>query len=148
MTAIRPVQTSARLCTFAVGSLLLGVPVEDVLEVVGGSQLTTVPLAAASVLGLLNLRGQIVPAVDARTRLGLTPRAPDDDVAYVILNVAGEHVALAVDRASDVVTVPGSEREDVPESVNPAIRRLLTASYQRPGVLLLVLDPVLTLTDL
>lgn len=141
-------ETSVRLCTFVVGSLLLGVPVEDVLEVVGASQLTTVPLAASSVLGLLNLRGQIVPAVDARIRLGLTPRATDEDVAYVILNVAGEHVALAVDRASDVVTVPGTEREDVPESVNPAIRRLLTASYQRPGVLLLVLDPVLALTDL
>lgn len=141
-------RADVRLCTFVVGTLLLGVPVEDVLEVVGTSQLTPVPLAPDSVLGLLNLRGQIVPVVDARTRLGLQARSPGQTIVYVILHVAGEHVALAVDQASDVVTVPGGQRENVPESVNPTIRRLVTASYQRPDGLLLVLNPLLALTDL
>ncbi|HLL08783.1 MAG TPA: chemotaxis protein CheW, partial [Nocardioidaceae bacterium] len=53
----------SRLCTFIVGDLLLGLPVEEVSEVVRAEVLTPVPLAPSGVLGLLNLRGRIVTAV-------------------------------------------------------------------------------------
>lgn len=137
-----------RLCTFAVGNLLLGLPVEDVSEVVRGGTVTVVPLAPPAVTGLLNLRGRIVPAVDARLRLGLEPRGAEQEPTHVIVRTLGEHISLAVDSASDVVTVAPAEREDVPETFSPEIRRFLTSSYQRSGALLLVLDPALVLTDL
>ena len=63
-------------CTFRVGGLLVGVDVERVQEVLHDPELTPVPLAHESVVGLLNLRGQIVTAIDARRRLGLTAAAP------------------------------------------------------------------------
>lgn len=137
-----------RLCTFVVGDLLLGLPVDDVSEVVRVEQVTPVPLAPPSVVGLLNLRGHIVPAVDARRRFGLPPRTVDEQHSHVIVRGLGEQVSLVVDRASDVVTVSPAECEDVPESVSPSIRRLLTSAYQRHGALLLVLDPQVVLSDL
>jgi purine-binding chemotaxis protein CheW len=137
----------ALLCTFVVGDLLLGMPVDAVSEVVLGGSVTVVPLAPPAVLGLLNLRGRIVPAVDVRTRFGLAPRPADQVPTHVIVQVQDEHVSLVVDRTSDVVAVTEAEREDVPETVGPEIRRLLTSSYQREGALLLVLDPDLVLTD-
>jgi purine-binding chemotaxis protein CheW len=140
--------TDDQLCTFVVGTLLLGVPVSEVSEVVSGGTITPVPLAKSAVVGLLNLRGQIVPAVDARARFGLAPRTGAEEPTHVILRLYDERVSLVVDSASDVVTVPLSEREEVPETVNPQIRRLLTASYQRPGALMLVLDPSLVLDHL
>ena len=137
-----------RLCTFVVGALLLGLPVDEVSEVVQGEQVTPVPLAPEGVVGLLNLRGHIIPAVDARTRFGLEPRGIDAEATHVIVHVLGEQISLVVDRASDVVTVSAADREDVPDTVSPTIRRLLTSSYQRDDALLLVLDPHIVLTDL
>jgi two-component system chemotaxis sensor kinase CheA len=67
--------SSDRLCTFAVAGLRLGIPVGDVVEVVRGEQVTPVPLAPAAVAGVLNLRGRIVPVLDARLRLGLPARS-------------------------------------------------------------------------
>lgn len=136
---------STRLCTFAVGGLRLGLPVEDVVEVVRGEPVTPVPLAPATVAGLLNLRGRIVPVLDARARLGLPPRSDGQESAHVVLDLDGEHVSLIVDREGDVVEVLPEERQDVPETVDPHLRRLSTAAYQREGALLLVLDPRLVL---
>lgn len=135
-----------RLCTFVVGNLLLGLSVEHVSEVVRGEQLTAVPLAPPGVVGLLNLRGHIIPAVDARTRFGMEA-SEEDEPTHVIVNRLGEQISLVVDRVSEVVTVSVAEREDVPDTVSPGIRRLLTSSYQREGALLLVIDPHLVLTD-
>lgn len=138
--------TAVRFCTFVVGNLLLGLPVDDVVEVVQDEQLTAVPLAPEAVLGLLNLRGRIVPAVDARTRLGVDPRGDDGLPVHVIMRIEDEQISLVVDATGDVVTLAVATREDVPETVDPQIRRLLTSSYQLVGALLLVLDPHLVLT--
>jgi purine-binding chemotaxis protein CheW len=137
---------SRQLCTFLVGNLLLGVPVEDVIEVVRGEHLTPVPLAPPGVVGILNLRGRIVTAVDARLRLGLAPRADGAAMVHVIVEIAGEHLSLVVDREGEVVSVVASERQDVPETLDPEIRDLLTSAYQRASALLLVLDPGLVVT--
>lgn len=136
---------STQLCTFRLGNLLLGMPVTDVAEVVRGGIVTPVPLAPTAVLGLLNLRGQIVPVVDARHRFGLPPGVADDEATHIIVRRRDEYISLLVDRVAEVLTLSEHEREEVPESVNPHIRKLLTASYQRPGALLLVLDPDLVL---
>ena len=138
--------TTVRFCTFVVGNLLLGLPVEDVVEVVQDEQLTSVPLAPEAVLGLLNLRGRIVPAVDARTRLGVDPRGDGAVPVHVIVRTEDEQISLVVDATGDVVTLALATREDVPETVDPEIRKLLTSSYQLVGALLLVLDPHLVLT--
>lgn len=138
------------MCTFVVGDLLLGLPLEAVSEVVPAQTLTPVPLADPSVVGLFNLRGRIVTAVDARTRLGL-PAHPDRRPGVHIIvtstvNGLGE-TSLVVDRSSDVLTLSDEDREAVPETVPAEIRRLVTAAYQRPRGLLLLLDLTLALSS-
>jgi purine-binding chemotaxis protein CheW len=66
--------SAAQLCTFLVDGFTFGVEVEKVQEVLRYQELTRVPLAPAVVDGLINLRGQIVTAVNLRTRLGLRAR--------------------------------------------------------------------------
>lgn len=135
-----------RLCTFAVGGLRLAVPVADVVEVVRGQRVVHVPHAPEAVLGILNLRGRIVPVLDARLRLGLEPRDPAASCAHVIVSDDDELVSLVVDREGDVVVVDPAAGEAVPETVAPDLRRLATTAYQLDGALLLVLDPRLVLT--
>ena len=134
-------EQDTRLCTFAVGDLLLGVPVADVVEVVRDQVLTEVPLASHAVVGVLNLRGRIIAAVDARRRLGLAERPAGAEVVHVIVSTQGEPVSLVVDREGDVVSVGPEARQEVPETLDPTIRGMLTAAYQQVGPLLLVLDP-------
>jgi purine-binding chemotaxis protein CheW len=139
--------TPQHFCTFAVGELLVGVEVERVREILGDQELTPVPLAHPSVLGLLSLRGEIVTAIDARRRLGLKEPAPDRDVAHVILWSEGDAVSLVVDAERDVVELDTATVEVVPETVRAEIRNLLTGIYRlESGALMLVLDPDLTVS--
>lgn len=135
---------SAVYCTFRVGGLLIGVDVERVQEVLYDPDMTTVPLADDSVLGLFNLRGQIITAIDARRRLGLADREPDDRATHVIVRCASEAVSLVVDREDEVVDV--DDPEAVPETFSNEIRNLLTGIHQLDAGLLLVLDADRTLS--
>lgn len=135
-----------RFCTFHVGELLLGVEVELVQEVLGEEPMIRVPLADPWVSGLLNLRGQIVTAIDARRRLGLAPRAPGDRSANIVLRTPDGAVSLVVDREGDVVDLPDAEIEPLPENVSPTIRSVVTGTCRVDESLLLMLDATRTLT--
>lgn len=133
------------LATFRVGDLLLGLPVSAVEEVVDVEQVVPVPLAPTEVSGLINLRGRIVVAVDVRESLGLPPPPEGRSRVHVVVSADGEPASLVVDEMGDVLPVPDTAREDVPETVAPALRRLVTGAYQLESALLLVLDPDLVL---
>jgi purine-binding chemotaxis protein CheW len=105
-----------------------------------------VPLADPWVSGLLNLRGQIVTAIDARRRLGLAPRGPAERIANIVLRTADGSVSLVVDREGDVVDLPDAEVEPLPENVSPAIRSVVTGTCKVEEGLLLMLDAERTLT--
>ncbi len=129
-----------QFCTFRIGSLDFGVEVEFVQEVIRWQRLTRVPLAPPGVRGLVNLRGQIVVAIDLRTRLGLPPSA-DELSSNVVLRGDGGAVSLLVDDVEDVVALPDSDFENAPETIDPATRSLIRGVYKTRKRLMLVLDP-------
>lgn len=131
---------TTRVATFWAAGLLLGVDVDLVQEVLAAQPVTPVPLAPEGVLGLLNLRGQLVTAIDARHRLGLPARTADDEWVSFIIRADDEPVSLVVDRAGDVVDVDEDRHEDVPEVVATAIRDLAIGAYKLDDGLLLVVD--------
>ncbi len=131
-------------CTFRVGGLLVGVDGERVQEILHDPELTPVPLAHDSVVGLLNLRGQIVTAIDARRRLGLDNRNPEERTAHVIVRCRSEAVSLVVDVEDEVVEVEAPH--DVPETFSSDIRQLVTGVHELDSRLLLVLDADRTLS--
>jgi purine-binding chemotaxis protein CheW len=129
-----------------VDGLLIGIDVERVQEVLRDQEVTPVPLAHGSVLGLLNLRGSIVTAIDARHRLGLTQRMPDQPVAHVIVRCSDEAVSLAVDVEGEVVEVDDAAYEPVPETLSKSLRSNIRGIYKLDGTLLLALDADLALS--
>lgn len=131
---------SARLATFWAGGLLLGIEVTMVQEVLAAQPVTPVPLAPPGVLGLLNLRGQLVTVVDARHRLGLLERHAADRGVNFVIRTEDEVVSLVVDRAGDVVEVDPGDYEEVSELLDESIRTLVTGAYKLDRALLLVLD--------
>lgn len=130
---------TTQLCTFVVGDLYLGVDVTEVQEVIRFQDMTEVPLAPDTVTGLINLRGQIVIAMDLGRRMGLARPRPERPM-NVVVHVGGEAVSLLVDDIDEVVEVGPSEKEPPPPTLRGPVRQLVTATYKLPERLLLSLD--------
>lgn len=128
-------------CTFEVDSLFLGIDVLHVQEVMKARELAAVPLAHDAVQGLLNLRGQIVTAIDLRRRLALPPRPEHRSPMLVVARTEGGAVAFLVDTIGDVIDVSDDTYEDTPDTLRPGMRELITGVHKLPQRLLHVLDP-------
>jgi purine-binding chemotaxis protein CheW len=132
---------SRQLCTFLVDDLQLGIDVTDVQEVIRFQQMTSVPLAPEVVLGLINLRGQIVTVLDLRSMLGLPPLERDELPTNVVIRGGqDEAVSVLVDSLGDVVTTDVTDFEPVPPTLGGPARDLVLGAYKLPDRLLLVLD--------
>ena len=130
----------SQYCTFWVDGLFFGVGVECVQEVLRYQHLTAVPSAPEAIQGLINLRGQIVTALDLRCRLGLPPRPDDALPMNVIVRSRGEVVSLLVDDIGDVIDTSGLELEPAPANVPSVVQDALRGVLALPDSILLVLD--------
>ncbi len=128
-----------QFCTFYLDGLLFGIEVEKVQEVIRHQTMTRVPLAAKLIGGLINLRGQIVTAIDLRLRLGLPERKADELPMNVVARSEDGAVSLLVDEIGDVLEVQEQQFEDVPQTMRQG-RELIRGVYKLPGRLLLVLN--------
>lgn len=129
-----------QLCTFVVGEHLFGVDVCHVHEVIRNQEMTIVPLAPRIVRGLINLRGQIVTAIDMRERLEMEPFATDHDPMNVVVQNGEGAISLLVDEIGDVMDVDFRLQEEAPPNLSPVVSELLSCVYKIQDRLLLVLD--------
>lgn len=133
-------ETGGQFATFFVDNLLFGVEVLRVQEVLRYQEMTGVPRAPDVIEGLINLRGQIVTAIDMRRRLGLSPRGNDQAPMNMVVRSDDGAVSLLVDEIGDVLEVDEAAFEAAPDNVDPRIRELTTGMYKLNDRLLLVLD--------
>jgi purine-binding chemotaxis protein CheW len=129
--------------TFAscrVGHLLVGVEVDAVQEVTSTAELTAVPLAPPMVSGLLNLRGQIVTAIDLRRSLQLEERPAGERPITLILRAEAGSIGLLVDTVGDVLNVGEEDFEMPPATLRGQLREMITGAYKLDHGLLLVLN--------
>jgi purine-binding chemotaxis protein CheW len=123
-----------------VDDLLVGIPVEDVQEVTSGLELTPVPLAPPVIGGLLNLRGEIVTAIDLRRCLQLGARKADQPPVSLILRADEGCISLLVDQVGDVLEIDEVDFEVPPRTFRGRLRELIPGTYKLTDRLLLVLD--------
>lgn len=128
-----------QICTFTLADMLFGIDVTNVQEVIRYQEMTSVPLASAVIRGLINLRGQIVTAIDMRARLGLPPRG-DALPMNVVLRTSDGVVSLLVDEIGDVLQPDESCFERVPETIVGVLRELVVGVYKLDHSLLLLVD--------
>lgn len=130
----------AQVATFVLDDMHFGVDVLKVQEVIRYQELTRIPLAPPVVRGLINLRGQIVTAIDLRHRLGLEERADGELPMNVVVRTADGVVSLLVDEIGDVVDVADSQFERPPDTLSGPTRELVRGVYKLKDRLLLLLD--------
>ena len=127
-------------CTFYLDGLFFGVEVRKVQEVIRYQEMTRVPLAPPVIKGLINLRGQIVTALDLRRRLELSQRPDDQLPMNVVVRTDEGAVSLLVDEIGDVLDVADETFERPPETIDGVARELVRGVYKLRERLLLILD--------
>jgi purine-binding chemotaxis protein CheW len=132
---------SVQFCTFYLGEILFGVEVRHVREVLREQRVTRVPLAHPMVSGLINLRGQIITAIDLRKRLQLDSCTSGPGRVNLIVKVGQSTVSFLVDAVSEVEEMQNRSFEPLPETLRGIVRLLVTGVYKLPKQLLLILDP-------
>ena len=132
------------------GDQCFGLPVAQVRDLLAAQPLTPVPLtpvplAPPAIIGLLNLRGRVVTAIDLRTCLGMEARAASAETTLVVVETGGEFHALMVDAVAEVMAVAPEAVEPVPMALAPVCRAVATAVYlaEHGLVVLLSLEKLL-----
>lgn len=126
--------------TFRLAEQWIGIPVLAVQEVLVPHRITHVPLAHGSVPGLLNLRGQIVTALDLRAVLHLAPRSEQAEYMNVVVRHEGELFAFMVDDVGDVVPVESDAIEPAPPTLDERWRTATAGIVRRDHDLLVVMS--------
>src|SRR6266851_5109610 len=134
---VEPSEASGQFSTFFVADLFFGVDVLNVQEVLRFQQMTSVPQAPEVIEGLINLRGQIVTAIDMRRRLGLPPRGGGQMPMNIVVRTEDGAFSLLVDEIGDVLDVDSATFERPPENLDPAAREIIRGVYKLKDWLLL-----------
>lgn len=134
-----------QFCTFFLGDQYFGIDVLQVREIVQPQPITDVPLTPPAMRGLINLRGQIVTAIDTRLRLNLAPRttlltAPRAEQLNVVVNTAEGSMSLLVDEIGDVLTLDDQDFEPPPRTMAASAREMILGTYKLSDRLLIILD--------
>lgn len=127
-------------CTFYLANFYFGVPVERVQEILRPLPITPVPLAKRELRGLLNLRGQIVTAIDLRRRLALESLPPENPAMNLVIQTPDGPVSLLVDKVSDVFNAKAEDFEKAPDTLKGPTRDLTVGAFKLANQLLLILD--------
>jgi purine-binding chemotaxis protein CheW len=129
------------LCTFALAGRSYGVDVSLIQEVVRTAVLTPVPLARPEIVGLINLRGEILPTIDLRRVLGRPDRKPLEPSMNVVARLGSGLVAnLLVDVVGDVIDVHDIDREPAMEGLAGPGSVYFCGAYKLDDRLVIELD--------
>jgi purine-binding chemotaxis protein CheW len=133
--------TNEVLSTFYVSDLYCGIYTHYVTELTKGLEVTPVPLSPPAILGLLNLRGQIVTAIDMRMRLRSEPTELTFESVGIFYRNAGSLFTFVVDKVNEILELDKHDFEPPPHGLDPVTLDFVSGVFKLPGRLLLVLDP-------
>ena len=127
--------------TFRVADMFMGIELTRVQELLRFQEMTSVPLAPRAIEGLINLRGQIVTALDVRRILGLPAVESEEKLPMnIVIQSEGGPVSLLVDEICDVLDVPLAASTPLPENMPALQKDLIEGVYQLDSGLLLILN--------
>jgi purine-binding chemotaxis protein CheW len=136
-----------RWVTFRLENEKYGINVMQVQEVLRVTEIAPVPGAPDYVLGIINLRGNVVTVIDTRKRFGLDPIEMDDSTRIVIIESDGQVVGILVDSVAEVVDIRASEVEHAPNVGTEESAKFIQGVSSIEGELLILIDLKKLLTD-
>ncbi len=129
-----------QVCAFTLGEHLFGIDVQYIQEVFRFQEFTPVPLTPPLVTGLLNLRGQIVLAIDLRRRLGLAEREGEKSPTSIVVRIGDGLLSFLVDELFDIMSLDNAQYEAIPETLTETEKQFVTGCFKLSDRLLIMLD--------
>lgn len=126
--------------TFRLGEELYGVNVMQIREVLRYTEITPVPGAPYFVIGIINLRGNVVTVIDTRIRFGLGSGEIDNNTRIIIVEVDHQVIGMLVDSVAEVTYIKESEIEKAPNVGNEETSRFITGVCNKGEDLLILID--------
>lgn len=117
---------TAQFLIFNSDDILFGVNVEYVVEIITNHTITHLPMVPGYIRGILNLRGQIIPVIDIRLRLG---KYPQEECSTIVLDVNGTQVGILVDSVAQMISIP---RDDIMPVPAHSTQKLISGLYSLP----------------
>ncbi len=131
-------QEMLTLVTFYLGNFLFGIPAEKVVEINKDIDITPVPLAESYILGIMNLRGQILTVIDLTKKIELKAQV-QPRLNLIIKTEEETPVSFVIEEIGDILEVPVSKLEQPPDKVEGLKKEYIDKVYQLPDKLLIML---------
>ncbi|KGM07328.1 Positive regulator of CheA protein activity (CheW) [Methylophaga thiooxydans] len=132
--------------TYQLEDEFYGINVMQVQEVLRLMEIAPVPGAPSYVLGIINVRGNVVTVIDTRARFGLSTKEPDESSRIVIVEVSGHVIGMLVDSVAEVVYLRQSEIDTAP-NISDDSSRFIQGVCNREKYLLILVDVNKLLND-
>lgn len=134
--------STCEFVTFRIGEQLFGLSVTEIHDVFRPAKMTPVPLSGSEIAGVLNLRGRIVTAIDAHSRLGLRHRenSMNDQSIAIGVEYGGESFGMLIDEIGDVVRLDDGDKEQNPVNLDATWSSVSRGVYRLEGRLLIIMD--------
>ncbi|MFN4262307.1 MAG: chemotaxis protein CheW [Thioalkalivibrionaceae bacterium] len=139
--------TSSPFVTFGLGGETYAIDVLQVQEVLKVPEIAPVPGAPSFILGIINLRGNVVTVLDARSRMGLDPQEPDDASRIVIIDIGDQNVGVLVDSVAEVVQIAADAIDATPEVGNDESARFIRGVTNTDDGLIIIINVNRLLSD-
>lgn len=128
--------------TFFIDEQLYAIQSSQVVEIIRTQPITYIPKLPSYVIGVINLRGKIVPLIDLRLKFNKTPREYDDYTSIVVVETGDLSVGFIVDRVNDVTDVSINQISDAPKLSKDTTHSFVTGIATLLGQPVMILDTV------
>lgn len=136
-----------QIVVFELGAEFYGVDIATVESIIKMQAITKMPHAPHFVEGVTNLRGKVLPVIDARKRFAMDARATDQKSRIIIINVDNQEVGMIVDGVSEVLTISEQTIEPAPPLATTVDSAFITGIAKIDQRLVILLDPGKVLSD-
>ena len=138
--AVKNLTQGRELIAFRIGGQEFCVNIMSVREIRGWTPATPMPHAPSYVLGVINLRGVVLPIVDMSLRLGMKPAEPTVRHVIIVAQVGSKVVGLLVDAVSDILTVTDDNMQPTPDIANEATKAYARGIFAIEGRMICLID--------
>lgn len=133
--------------TFWTDSQLFGVPIADVVQIVGMQEITSIPEFPDYAKGIINLRGTVIPVIDVRLRLHKPEAEYNERTCIIVTNVNKSNVGFIVDAVDEVTNINEQDISVPPKVSDKTENAFLTGIGKRDNRVILLLDTSKILRD-
>ncbi|HCR44203.1 MAG TPA: chemotaxis protein CheW [Ruminococcaceae bacterium] len=126
--------------TFWTGEELFGIPITDVVQIISMQEITALPDFPDYAKGVINLRGEIVPVIDMRIRLGKPEAEYNDNTCIIVTNIEDSYMGFIVDTVDEVTDIEDDKISPPPKVSKDITNRYLTGIGQNGDKVVLLLD--------